>query len=280
MMRIHPARSRFCVALTAFVVFISMATFGVEIDGRRVMERVQARDDGDDRVQDMQMILIDKKGNQRNRSIRSYGKDVGDDDYSILFFLSPADIRETGFLTYDYDADDRDDDQWLYLPALKKVKRIASNDKSSSFMGSDFSFADLTDRNLGKYKYRLLQEAEVPLIENGVETMAKVWVVETIPIDEEEIDETGYTKSVVFVHQEHLFPIRAKSWVKKGKRNKYMEVKKLDLIDGIWIATERHMTTKKGKATLHKTVLLAKNVRFGKDQGDDYFTIRQLERGL
>ena len=85
---------------------------------------------------------------------------------------------------------------------------------------------------------------------------------------------------MVFVHQEHLFPIRAKSWVKKGKRNKYMEVKKLDLIDGVWIATERHMTTKKGKVTLHKTVLLAKNVRFGKDQGDDYFTIRQLERGL
>ncbi len=112
----------------AVAVSMGIAAPGVaaEIDGRRVMELERARDDGDDRVQDMQMILIDKNGNQRKRSIRSYGKDVGDDDYSILFFLSPPDVRETGFLTYDYDDDDRDDDQWLYLPALKKVKRLAS----------------------------------------------------------------------------------------------------------------------------------------------------------
>ncbi len=118
------------------------------------------------------------------------------------------------------------------------------------------------------------------MIENGVETTAKVWVVESTPIDEEEIEETGYTKSVVFIHQQHHVTIRVKTWVKKGKRNKYLEVKKLDRIDGIWVATETHMTTKQGKATLHKTVLVAKNVRFGEDQGDDHFTTRQLEKGL
>ena len=63
-----------------------------------------------------------------------------------MFFLSPADVKDTGFLTYDYDEEGRDDDQWLYLPALKKTKRIASGDKSGSFMGSDFTYADMTDR--------------------------------------------------------------------------------------------------------------------------------------
>ena len=58
------------------------------------------------------------------------------------------------------------------------------------------------------------------------------------------------------------------------------EVKKLDLVDGIWVATEMHMTTKKGKTTLHKTILMSENVRFGDDQGEDHFTTRQLEKGL
>ncbi len=251
-----------------------------QLTGREIMVRVDARDDGDRAVQDMEMILIDKRGNRRVRRIRSFRRDRGEDTYSIMFFLSPADVKDTGFLTFDYDAPQRDDDQWLYLPALKKTKRIATGDKSGSFMGSDFSFADLTDRKLSKYRYRLLQDAEVPLIENGVETTAKVWVVESTPIDEEEIKETGYTKSVVFIHQQHHVTIRVKTWVKKGKRNKYLEVKKLDRIDGVWVATETHMTTKQGKATLHKTVLVAKNVRFGEDQGDDHFTTRQLEKGL
>ena len=110
------------------------------------MERVDARDDGDNATQDMEMILIDKNGNQRVREIRSLPPRRGEDTYSIMFFLSPADVKDTGFLTYDYDDDEKDDDQWLYLPALKKTKRIASGDKSGSFMGSDFSYADMTNR--------------------------------------------------------------------------------------------------------------------------------------
>ncbi|MHC4966967.1 MAG: outer membrane lipoprotein-sorting protein, partial [Planctomycetota bacterium] len=170
-----------------------------------------------------------------------------------MFFLSPADVKDTGFLTYDYDDDAKDDDQWLYLPALKKTKRIASTDKSGSFMGSDFSYADMTDRKLDYYDYTLMQETDV----DGV----PVWQVESIPNNEKEIDETGYTKSVVFVRQDNYVVIRAVNWVKKGKRLKYFDVKKLEQIDGIWVATEMHMTTKKGKTTLHKTIIKAHDVR-------------------
>ncbi len=103
------------------------------------MQAVDDRDDGDDGISDLEMTLIDKRGNKRVRKIRSFSKDFGEDDYQLMFFLSPADVKDTGFLTFDYDDDDRDDDQWLYLPALKKTKRIATGDKSGSFMGSDFS---------------------------------------------------------------------------------------------------------------------------------------------
>ena len=268
MIRIH------ILCLCGFLAFAAFPSFADEpgLSGRQIMDLVDARDDGDNGIQDMEMILIDKKGNRRERTIRALSQDVGEDTHSIMFFMSPADVKDTGFLTYDFDDDEKDDDQWLFLPALKKTKRIASNDKSGSFMGSDFSYADMTDRKLDYYDYKLMKETEV----DG----AKVWQIESIPNTEEEIDETGYTKSVVFVRQDNYVVIRAVNWVKKGKRLKYFDVKKLEQIDGIWVPTEMHMTTKKGKTTLHKTVILANDVRFNQDLDDDMFTVRKLEKGL
>jgi len=243
-----------------------------EPSGREIMELVDAREDGDHSVQDMKMVLIDKNGSKRSRTIRSFRQDIGEDTQSIMFFLDPPDVKDTGFLTYDYDAYEKDDDQWLYLPALKKTKRIASGDKSGSFMGSDFSYSDMTKRKLDAYDYTLLQAGEV----GG----NPVWVIEAVPKDEKEIDETGYTKQVVFVRQDNYVVVRAKSWLKKGGRNKYLDVKKLELIDGIWTATEMHMTTKKGKATLHKTIIMSDNVKYNQDLDDDQFSVRQLEKGI
>jgi hypothetical protein len=242
------------------------------LTARQIMERVDARDDGDNGIQDMEMILIDKNANQRERAIHAMRRDVGEDTYTIMFFVSPADVKDTGFLTYDYDDDTKDDDQWLYLPALKKTKRIASTDKSGSFMGSDFTYADMTDRKLDYYDYTLMKETDV----DGV----PVWQIESIPNTEKEIEETGYTKSIVFVRKDNYVVIRAVSWVKKGKRLKYFEVKKLEKIDGIWTPTEMHMTTKKGKTTIHKTVLLVHDVRYNQKLDDDLFTVRRLEKGL
>ena len=238
---------------------------------REIMTRVDDRDDGDNQTSNLQMVLIDKRGKQRIRELSSFNKDVGEDTHSMLFFLSPPDVEDTGFLTYDYDEADRDDDQWLYLPALKKTKRIASSDKSGSFMGSDFSYADMTDRPLENYAFKLLQEGDV----DG----HPVWVIESTPIDKDEIDETGYTKSIQFVRKDNDVVIRSKIWVKKGKRNKYMEVQELEQIDGIWIPTLVTMTTKNGKQTLHKTVLRTSNVKFNQELDLDDFSIRGLETG-
>ncbi len=238
---------------------------------RAIMVAVDERDDGDNQTSNMQMILIDKRGKQRIRELRSFSKDQGKDKNSMMFFMSPADVRDTGFLTYDYDDPDRDDDQWLYLPALKKTKRIASSDKSGSFMGSDFSYADMTDRPLDRYAYQLLQESEV----NG----HPVWVIQATPINDDEIDETGYTKSIQFVRKDNHVAIRAKIWVKKGKRNKYMEVQELELIDDIWVPTVMTMTTKKGKQTLHKTILRTSDIKFNQSLDFDSFSVRGLEAG-
>lgn len=262
-----------CLTLLAWmsVVMTDAPVNAGDLSARQIMEFVDARDDGDNSTQDLEMILIDKRGHERVRKLRNFGRDQGEDEYSILFFLSPADVEDTGFLTYDYDEPERDDDQWLYLPALNRTKRIASSDKSGSFMGSDFSYADMTDRPLDQYQYKLMKETEV----GG----HPVWQIEAVPITEHEKDETGYTKSVLFVRKDNYVVVRSVAWVKKGKRLKYFDVKKLEQIDGIWVATDMTMTTKKGKKTLHKTLLRARNVHFNQDLNPDFFTVRQLEKG-
>ena len=258
--------------LTALLAIVSAHAAATEMSAREIMQAVEDREDGDNRVADMTMTLIDKKGDTRTRSIRSFDKDKGEDNQRIMFFLSPADVKDTAFLTYDYDEYEKDDDQWLYLPALRKTKRIASSDKSGSFMGSDFSYSDMTRRNLDAYDFKLIKEGEV----RG----HKVWLIESLPKSEEEIKETGYTKSILFVRQDNFVVVRAVHWVKEGKRLKYLDVTDLKQIDGVWTILEMNMTTKKGKSTLHKTELSFANVKYNQDLDEQMFTVRRLEKGL
>jgi len=239
---------------------------------REIMEKVDARDDGDNQTADMEMILIDKRGNQRVRKIATFSKDKGADELRLTFFQHPADVKDTSFLTYDYDDPDKDDDQWLYLPALRKTKRIASSDKSGSFMGSDLNYSDMTDRNLEDYDFTLKKEMDV----KGIKT----WLIESIPRSKKVIEETGYKKSFIFVRQDNFFVIRAVNWVKDGGYLKYVDVKRLELIDGIWVATETHVTKKKGKKLAHKTVLRFDNVKFNQKLDYEMFTVRRMEKGL
>jgi hypothetical protein len=241
------------------------------LTGRQIMDRVDGRNDGDRSVQDLNMLLIDQNGSTRTRRMRMWRRDVEKDVQSILFFLAPPDVEDTGLLTYDYDDPERDDEQWLYLPALKKTKRIATGDKSGSFMGSDFSYADMTERNLAHYDYKLLEED----VEEGV----KVWQVEAIPNTPKEIDQTGYTRLIHVVRQDNDVMVRTVAWLARGGRTKYYEVKRLEQIEGIWVATKMEMTTRKGETTLHKTVLDLENVHFDQPMDDSRFSVRQLEKG-
>ncbi len=239
---------------------------------REIMEKVDARDDGDNMVANIKMTLIDKNENRRIREMKVFNKDKGKDTWKLQFFLSPADVKDTGFLTYDYYEGGRDDDQWLYLPDLRKTKRIASSDKSSAFMGSDFSYADMTSRVLDEWKYKLLKESEV----NG----HKVWLIEALPADKEVENRYGYTKSVIFIRQDIFLGVRAVHWLKAGKKIKYQEMIGIKQIDGIWVSTEYRMKTTKNKVTQHKTVMEWSDIQFNQSLDDDLFSIRRLEKGM
>ena len=265
------------INITIFSILISGTIMLPEkvfaLNGREIMEKVNARDTGDRSITEMEMILIDKKGKKRVRKLKTFGLEKGKDSLSLMFFLSPADVRNTGFLTFDYDESGKDDDQWLFLPALRKTKRIAAGDKSGSFMGSDLNYSDMTSPDLNLYEYTLMKETKV----KG----QKVWQIKSVPKTKAEAEKSGYSKSVVFIRQDNYVMIRGVRWVYKKKRNKYLDVRKLEEIDGIWVSTELQVTTKSGKKTLHKTILKQKNVHFNQDEvNEDLFSIRRLEKGL
>ncbi len=238
---------------------------------RAIMEKVDARDEGNTLEQDMLMVLIDKNGKERTRDLKSYAKDFGIDNHRTMFFKSPSDVKNTAFLTYDYDNGAKDDDQWLYLPALKKVKRIPSTDKSSSFMGSDFSYFDMTDRDLNDYDFKLIKETKV----RGHDA----WMIESMPRNQKVIDESGYKKTIAIVRKDNHVVVRAINFMTNGKK-KYLDLKEIRQENGVWLVDEMTMTTKKGKTTVHKTILTFSNVTLNAPIDDGVFTTRRLEKGL
>ncbi|MCP4042229.1 MAG: outer membrane lipoprotein-sorting protein, partial [Gammaproteobacteria bacterium] len=145
-------------------------------------------------------------------------------------------------------------------------------DKSGSFMGSDFNYSDMTGKNLDAYAFTIVKDAEV----RG----EKCWLIQAIPQSREEIEETGYKKSLLFVRKDNFMVVRAVHWTHEGNRLKYMDMPGIDRVEGIWVATELTMTTKKAKKTLHKTILRFHDIRFNQELDQGMFSVRRLEKGL
>ena len=262
------------------VIFLFLSTsYSQEtksLTAKQVMEKVDSRNDGDTSISDMIMILIDKKSKQRVRLLKNYNKDYGKDTKGIIFFLSPADVRNTSYLSWDWDAKDKDDDSWLYLPALRRVKRIASGDKSGSFMGSDFSYYDINGIEIKDWDYAYTSTSEMI---DGHDT----WVIQGKPNAEkknEVIKETGYLKTLAWVRKDNFMIVKAKSWVKKGKKIKYFRAKDIRKENNIWTAFEVSMViTRQGKKE-HSSVIRIQKIIYNSGIEDRMFTTQRMERGL
>ena len=271
----HYFRATLALVLALNIFMTATVIASDDPQARAIMQKVDDRDDGDNQTTNMEMVLIDKKDRKRVRKLYNFNKDKGKDTLKLMFFVHPADIKNTAFLTYDYDDPDKDDDQWLYLPALRKTKRIATSDKSGSFMGSDLNYSDMTSPDLEDYDFSFYEKGKESEVRGK-----KVYAIWSVPRSKEVIEETGYKKSLVFVRPDINMVVRAIRWVKDGGYLKYVDTKKLEQIDGIWVATETYVTKKKGKATVHKTILTLDNVKFNQSLDEDLFTIRRMEKGL
>ncbi|MCK4716795.1 MAG: outer membrane lipoprotein-sorting protein, partial [Candidatus Marinimicrobia bacterium] len=135
------------VTLATLIALPVLSFAGDKISGQQIVENVYNRQTSNDQQTDLTMSLINSRGDERVRTIRQFTKDFGAMEKKIMFFKTPADVRNTSFMNWSYDDENKDDDQWIYLPALKKIKRISSDSKSDYFMGSDFTYDDLGDRH-------------------------------------------------------------------------------------------------------------------------------------
>jgi outer membrane lipoprotein-sorting protein len=240
-----------------------------QIDARQVAVNSDELEDGDDYIADLEMMLTNKNGKQRIRKVQMYRKDYGEDNKSVMFFLEPADVKNTGFLSWSYDAEGKDDEQWLYLPALKKVRRISSSGRADYFMGTDFTYSDLGDNDVDDYIYKHL-EAEVI---DGIEC----YHLERLPKDDDVIDETGYGRTEVWIRPDNWTMVKAVFYDKKLKLLKELSTNEIKEIDGIW--TTMQMTMKNEQKN-HTTILQFSNVSYNTGVDDDFFTERRLKRGV
>ena len=228
-----------------------------EEKGLRLAKEADARDSGfGDYVADMKMVLRNRAGDESVRQIRISILEVeGDGDKSLSLFDEPADVKGTAMLTYSHGLEP--DDQWLYLPALKRVKRIASRNKSGPFMGSEFAYEDLGSQEIEKYTYKHLRD-------EACGDGWQCWVIERTPAYEY----SGYSRQVVWMEQDHYRLVKADFYDRKGDLLKTLEWSGYEEYAGRhWRPAEMFMQNHQtGKSTL----LEWSNYRFktGLDDGD------------
>ena len=115
------------VFLTLALALVAVALQAQQLSGRDIMKKIDERPDGDTRYAQMELTLVKKNGSKRERKVESWAMDIGKDTKKIMYFTYPGDVKGTGFLTWDYDRIGKEDDKWLYLPAMKKTRRISGS---------------------------------------------------------------------------------------------------------------------------------------------------------
>ena len=235
-----------------------------EEEGLRIAREANARDDGFGNYTASQvMVLRNRRGQESRRELRVQVLEVaGDGDRSLFVFDRPRDVRGTALLIHAHPG--ADDDQWLYLPALDRVKRISSANRSGSFMGSEFAYEDMSPPEVEKYTYRYLRDEPC-----GALTCT---VSEQFPTD----DKSGYSRQLVWRDRDELRTWKVEYYDRKNEHLKTLTLGEYQQhLDRYWRATEMTMVN---HVTGKSTVLTWADFEFrtGLDEGD--FTRTALQR--
>ena len=256
------------LALGSGISMFSVAEAGPS--GREIMDKVATsrKLDGSEAV--VTMSIMNDKGQTRERKIALATKlyDDGKTEKRIYRFLSPSDVKGTGVLVFDYD--DKADDVWVFLPALRKTRRIVSSQRSQSFMGSEFSYADLNVPALDDYKYNVLKEEKV----DG----EACWVVEVLPKDEATGEDEGYSKKTYWISKASAAIHKGMFYDLDGKLLKELTASKIELLDK---AKKRYRPLRMemvNKQNGRRSIFDTEKIAFAPDTSDDNFTTRRLEQ--
>lgn len=230
--------------------------------GTALAQKVYDRPTGDDSSSKVLMSLQSKNGSLRKRVLYSYAKDKGNAErWTLLRFIEPNDVDGTGLLTLDHKGDDSD--QWLYLPALDRVRRIASSRKGGRFVGSDFFYEDMKDREVDMDNHRFLGEAKLGKID--------CLLLESTPVDK---SNSVYSKRLSWIHPKLLLPLRIEFYQKGHEKPvKRLQASKIKKVQGYWTIFDSTMYDLKSG---HKTKLLTTAITYDQNLPDALFTRRGL----
>lgn len=263
--------------ISAFILtgaMISVAQANIEADPVEIMRKNEDARKSVNETAHMKMTLLDKENNARYRWIDFIADDS--DPYnrkSLIRFSQPNDIKGTGFLSVEQ-GNEADDLRWLYLPSVRKIRRISAGNKTDSFMGTDwwyedFEFVDGVAKG-GNNKYQILREEDM----NG----ARCWVIEAIPTSDEEIKESGYSKRHMWIRQDNYVLTREEKFDKKGELIKIQiatEIKPIPGEQNAWRSHKLEMITVK---TGHKTLIEYSSYQANVQLPEGAFTTRYLEQ--
>lgn len=257
------------------IIFTSNAAFGQETalpPAEEIVGRVNDRDVGESAVQTMEMTLIEKNGKARKREMKTFRKFYGTEKRAAVFFLAPANIKGTAMLTYDYAEPDKADDQWLYLPAMRKVRRIPSSERGDAFLGSDFTYQDMTSESRWA-----LHESTWSTV--GVEEVdgSPCYVVEGVLKNARLVEELGYAKVRLWIDRNLPILRQSEFWNKKNEAYKRIWLRDYREVSGILTPFAYEA---KNLLTGHATLITVLNAEFNGQVPDDTFTLRRLEQGL
>ncbi len=248
------------ILIAAVSVFASF--YAGALSGRDIMVQVDERDDGDTRNSSMTMTLVNKRGSRRVRNVISYSKDYGKDSKKVMYFTKPEDVKGTCFLSWEYDDVSKEDDKWLYMPALRKERRISGKSSNDYFMGTDFTYDDMGDRNVDEDNHTLESE--------DVYEGRDCWVIKSVPVEKGE-----YTYKKVWVRRDNFMVVHVEYYNRVGLL-KVLSCGRIEQIDGIWTAGEMVMENIQEK---HKTVMEFSDIRYNSPVKDSLFTVASIKKG-
>ncbi|PIE87598.1 MAG: outer membrane lipoprotein-sorting protein [Bacteroidetes bacterium] len=253
------------IKLITVAVALIATSASVAQTGRDIMLKADNRPEAKTNQSDITLTIINKRGKERIRKLKSYSMDIGEDTKTLMFFEYPGDVKGTGFLTWDYDQIGKDDDKWLYLPAMKKTRRISgSSAKKDYFMGTDFTYDDMGERNIDEDTHKLLGEETV----NG----HKCWKVESTSKDKRDI----FSKKIIWLRQDVLIPEKVDFYDRMGKLHRQMVIEKVEKNNDYWVMLKMTMTNVQ---TNHKTIIEFDNMALDIPMDEGKFTVQTLEKG-
>ncbi len=241
-----------------------------QLSADQILEKSRDRLNGNEVYSEVKLILFESDKSTRERKLIYLQKDYGKEEKLTLYFTGPADVKGVGLQSNVFDeASGKDDEQWIYLPAFRQIRRIASGDKRGAFMGSQFAYIDLDKLRVKDYRQTIIGEEKA--------AGKDCYVIERLPVSDSVIDKTGYYKVRVWVDKETFVVLRQTYYNAAGVLFKEMNVKRVEKIQNLWTVMDSVMDDHVNRRS---SQIVFDNVHYNTGLNDALFQQAILKTGV